>query len=178
MKSQILISCGSNLKNPHKQLSKALHILLSKNYIRLQKISPIYLTEPLGYKNQNNFFNCIISIRTRVTAHFLLKTLLLIEKKMGRMRTFKNAPRVIDLDLISFKQEKKSIAQLPYLSLPHPETVRRKFVLQPILDLNKYTKIPGKRPGCYYLKIINYQKTKKTEKKLRLLFKSSGCLTR
>ena len=174
MKSHILIGCGTNLKNPLAQLSKALHILLSKNFIALRKISPVYLTEPLGHKEQPNFLNCIISIRARVSAHSLLKTLLLIEKRMGRVRTFKNAPRVIDLDLILFKQEKKNIARFPCLSLPHPEILHRKFVLQPILDVDTYTKIPGKRPGYYYLRNINDQKIKKTKKKVRLPFKLSN----
>ena len=85
MKSQILIGCGSNLKNPLFQLSKALHLLSAKNYITLYAMSPIYITEPLGYKKQADFFNCVISVKTRVKAHSLLKTLLNIEKKMGKI---------------------------------------------------------------------------------------------
>ena len=88
MKSQILVGCGSNLKNPLFQLSKALHLLSAKNYITLYAMSPIYITEPLGYKKQADFFNCVISIKTRVKAHSLLKTLLNIEKKNGKNQTF------------------------------------------------------------------------------------------
>ena len=172
MKSQIIIGCGSNLKNPLSQLSKALQILSAKNYITLCEASPIYITEPLGYRKQANFFNCVISIKTRVKAHSLLKILLNIEKKMGRTRLFKNAPRVIDLDLLLFRHEKKSISRLPYLSLPHPEMLHRKFVLQPISDLNTYTKIPGKRALYCYLKNTYNQKIKKSQKKIRLPFKS------
>ena len=73
---QILIGCGSNLKNPLFQLSKALHLLSAKNYITLCAASPLYITEPLGYKKQPNFFNCVISIKTQVKAHSLLKILL------------------------------------------------------------------------------------------------------
>jgi len=107
MKSQILIGFGSNLKNPLFQLSKALHLLSAKNYITLCATSPIYITEPLGYKKQADFFNCVVSIKTRIKAHSLLKTLLNIEKKMGRTRLFKNAPRVIDLDLLLLDTRKK-----------------------------------------------------------------------
>ena len=171
MKSQILIGCGSNLKNPLLQLSKALHFLSAKNYITLHATSPIYITEPLGYKKQADFFNCVISIKTRVKAQFLLKTLLNIENKMGRTRLFKNAPRVIDLDLLLFRNEKKIISRLPYLSLPHPEMLHRKFVLQPISDLNTHIKIPGKRALYFYLKDTNNQEIKKTRKKIRLPFK-------
>ena len=109
MKSQILIGCGSNLKNPLFQLSKALHLLSAKHYITLCATSPIYITEPLGYKKQADFFNCVVSIKTRIKAHSLLKILLNIEKRMGRTRLFKNAPRVIDLDLLLFRREKKII---------------------------------------------------------------------
>ena len=167
MKSQILISCGSNLKNRLFQLSKAIHLLSAKHYITLYAASPIYITEPLGYKKQADFFNCVISIKTRVKAHSLLKTLLNIESKMGRTRLFKNAPRVIDLDLLLFRHEKKIIPRLPYLSLPHPEMLHRKFVLQPISDLNTYIKIPGKRALYCYLKNTTIKK-KKSHKKIRL----------
>ena len=172
MKSRILIGCGSNLKNPLSQLCKALHLLSSKTYITLCDTSPIYITEPLGYKKQADFFNCVVSIKTRLKAHSLLKILLNIEKKMGRTRLFKNAPRVIDLDLLLFRNEKKIISRLPYLSLPHPQMHHRKFVLQPVSDLNFRIKIPGKRALYYYLKDISNQETKKSHKKIRLPFNS------
>ena len=73
----------------------------------------------------------------------MLKTLLSIEKN-GKNQAFKNAPRVIDLDLLLL-DTRKNYPRLPYLSLPHPEMLHRKFVLQPISDLNTYIKIPGKR---------------------------------
>ena len=170
MKSQILIGCGSNLKNPLFQLSKALHLLSAKNYITLYAMSPIYITEPLGYKKQADFFNCVISIKTRVKAHSLLKILLNLEKKMGRTRLFKNAPRVIDLDLLIFRNEKKIISRLPYLSLPHPEMLHRKFVLQPLSDLDTHIKIPGKRSLYCYLKNTRNQEIKKSHKTIRLPF--------
>ena len=172
MKSQILIGCGSNLKNPLYQLSKAIHFLSSKNYITLCETSPIYITEPLGYKKQADFFNCVISIKTRLKAHSLLKILLNIEKKMGRIRLFKNAPRVIDLDLLIFRHQKKIISRLPFLSLPHPEMLYRKFVLQPVSDLDAHIKIPGKRALYYYLKNLSNQETKKSHKRIRLPFNS------
>ena len=178
MKSQILIGCGSNLKNPFFQLSKALHLLSAKNYITLCAVSPIYITEPLGYKQQPEFLNCVISIKTKIKAHFLLRTLLNIEKKMGRTRLFKNAPRVIDLDLLLFRNEKKIISRLPYLSLPHPEILHRKFVLQPVSDLDAHIKIPGKRALYYYLKNTSNQETKKSDKKIRLPFNYSYHISR
>ena len=172
MKSRILIGCGSNLKNPLSQLSKALQLLSAKNYITLCDTSPIYITEPLGYKKQADFFNCVISIKTRVKAHSLLRTLLNIETKMGRTRLFKNAPRVIDLDLLIFKHEKKITSRLPYLAVPHPEMLHRKFVLQPVSDLDAHIKIPGKRALYYYLKNTSNQETKKSQKKIRPSFNS------
>ena len=171
MKQHILIGCGSNLKNPVFQLSKALVILSSKNYISLKKMSPVYLTEPLGYQNQAPFYNCVISVKARVTPHALLKKLLLIEKKMGRLRTFKNSPRIIDLDLLLFRQERKSISRIPDLSLPHPEIVHRKFVLQPMLDLDTHIKIPGMRSIYFYLRKTHHQKVRKTSKKIRLSYR-------
>ena len=172
MNSQILIGCGSNLKNPLVQISKALHLLSAKNYITLCAASPLYITEPLGYKKQPNFFNCVISIKTQVKAHSLLKTLLNVERKMGRIRHFKNAPRVIDLDLLVFRHEKKIISRSPFLFLPHAEMLHRKFVLQPVSDLDAHIKIPGKRALYSYLKNTYNQEIKKSHKKIRLPFKS------
>ena len=172
MKSQILIGCGSNLKNPLFQLSKAMHLLSAKHHITLYAASPIYITAPLGFKKQADFFNCVISIKTRVDAHSLLKTLLNIETKMGRTRLFKNAPRVIDLDLLLFRNEKKIISRLPCLSIPHPEMLHRKFVLRPISDLDSQIKMPGKRALYCYLKNTDNQEIKKSHKKIRLPFKS------
>ena len=91
---------------------------------------------------------------------------------MGRTRLFKNAPRVIDLDLLLFRHEKKIISRLPYLSLPHPEMLHRKFVLQPISDLDTHIKIPGKRAIYCHLKNTYNQEIKKSHKKIRLPFKS------
>ena len=178
MKSQILIGCGSNLKSPLIQLSKALHLLSAKPHITLCGVSPIYITEPLGYKKQPKFLNCVILIKTRVKAHSLLKTLLTIEKKMGRTRPFKNAPRSIDLDLLLFGQEKKNISRLPYLSVPHPEMVHRKFVLQPVSDLNAHIKIPRKKALYWYLKSTRNQQIRRSHKKIRIPVESSCNITR
>ena len=166
--TKILIGCGSNLKNPFIQLSKTLNLLSVQNYITLQRISPLYKTEPWGFKNQSDYLNCVISIKSKVNAHSLLRRLLKIEKKLGRIRSFKNAPRIIDLDLLVYKQEKKHINLVPQLSLPHPQIVHRKFVIQPLLDLGFDIKIPGKKTLRHYLKLTNNQRIKKIRKEVRL----------
>ena len=91
---------------------------------------------------------------------------------MGRTRLFKNAPRVIDLDLLLFRNEKKIISRLPYLTIPHPEMLHRKFVLRPISDLDSQIKMPGKRALYCYLKNTDNQEIKKSHKKIRLPFNS------
>ena len=133
--------------------------------------SPIYITEPLGYKKQADFFNCVVSIKTRLKAHSLLKTLLNIEKKMGRTRLFKNAPRVIDLDLLLFRTRKK-LSLVALLVLTSSSNASSKICTPTSVGFKFHIKIPGKRALYYYLKNTSNQETKKSHKKIRPPFNS------
>jgi 2-amino-4-hydroxy-6-hydroxymethyldihydropteridine diphosphokinase len=94
--------------------------------------SSFYATAAWGNENQPNFLNQVLIVETNITSAVLLKKVLAIEKKMGRVRTIKNAPRIIDIDILFFNNE---IIHTKILSVPHPEIQNRRFVLIPLEEL-------------------------------------------
>ena len=95
--------------------------------------SGIYQTAAWGNTNQPDFLNQVIIVETELPANKTLQTILAIEKKMGRIRTVKNAPRIIDIDILFFNKE---IIHQKDLIVPHPEIQNRRFVLVPLLELS------------------------------------------
>lgn len=132
MKSKAYIQLGTNLGDRVTQLKNA--ILLIEDCIGpIQQLSSIYETEAWGFNNQPNFLNQVIHVETKLSPVQLMNQLLLIEQKMGRERTFKNAPRIIDLDILFYDDLILSTEQL---TIPHPQIQYRKFVLEPLMELN------------------------------------------
>ena len=91
---------------------------------KLRRFLFVYETEPWGYDQQDNFLNCVMTVETNLSSRALLGVCLGIEAGIGRVRTIKNGPRVIDLDLLFYENE---TADTPELMLPHPG-VKRKSV--------------------------------------------------
>ncbi len=123
---------GGNTGERAKNLDKARrHIsLLIGNIIRS---SACYETAAWGNTNQPGFLNQVVVVQTQLDAPALMKIILLIEKKMGRIRTLKNAPRNIDIDILFFNRETCNYSNL---IIPHPEIQNRRFVLTPLNELS------------------------------------------
>jgi len=96
------------------------------------KVSPFYLTRPVGQTNQDWFLNAAALIETALTPQSLLKILLMTEREMGRVRGAKWGPRLIDLDLLFFDQ---AVIEEEGLKIPHPYLNKRRFVLLPLTDI-------------------------------------------
>lgn len=129
---------GSNMGNSKMQLSKAVsHI--EKKIGKLLRRSSLYSTAAWGNTEQPDFLNQVIIVQTELSAEQTMQQILSIEKKMGRVRTIKNAPRIIDIDILFFN--KKIISQ-PDLVIPHPQTQNRRFVLVPLNELSPGFKHP------------------------------------
>lgn len=127
----IFISLGSNIGNKLGNITKAIHELkLLPGPI--VKTSSVYVTEPWGYVDQEEFINQVIAIKTNYKPIELLDALLNIEFILGRQRTVKNAPRVIDLDILLFKD---LIISESNLEIPHPRMHLRKFILVPMTEI-------------------------------------------
>lgn len=136
--NKVYLLLGSNQQNPTKQLNKAV-ALIGKQIGQLQRQSYVYETAAWGNTAQPNFLNQIVIVNTILTASKVLQTILSIEKKMGRIRTIKNAPRIIDIDIIFFNKE---IIQQDDLIIPHPLLHQRQFVLTPLNELSPNLKHP------------------------------------
>lgn len=135
---KVYLLLGSNQQNPTEQLNKAV-ASIGKQIGQIQRQSSIYETAAWGNTVQPNFLNQIVIVNTLLNPTQVLQTILSIEKKMGRIRTIKNAPRIIDIDIIFFNKE---IIQQDDLIIPHPLLQQRRFVLTPLNELSPNLKHP------------------------------------
>jgi len=114
-----------------KQLIKAIS-MIEKKIGKIIRQSGLYQTAAWGKTDQPDFLNQVIVADTKLTAAQTMETILSIETAMGRIRTEKNAPRIIDIDILFFNKE---IIHQKDLSIPHPAIHLRRFVLVPLNEL-------------------------------------------
>ena len=129
---------GSNMGNSQEKLQTAIKNI-EDNIGTVKRRSGIYRTAAWGNTNQPDFLNQVVITETNLTAPEILQQILAIEKKMGRIRTIKNAPRIIDIDILFFNKE---IISAKHLTIPHPEIPNRRFVLVPLNELSPNLKHP------------------------------------
>ena len=128
-KNKALIGVGCNIGNCIRRFKKLFYFLKTHPKIDIVQTSIIYKNPPFGYLNQPDFYNTIFVIKTSFSVYELLKFLLYVEKKFGRVRSFKNAPRTLDLDIILFNDLKIDKKEL---IVPHPSFKKRSSVLVPL----------------------------------------------
>ncbi len=127
------IELGANLGNKKENIDMAIKAISRLPKTNVLKTSSYYETEPFGVPDkQENYINCCIKIETELLPQTLLGALLGIEASMGRIRTFKNASRIIDIDLLLYEDYHINTSDL---KLPHPEILNRPFVLVPLSDI-------------------------------------------
>ena len=136
--NKIYLLLGSNQQQPQKQLILAQKII-AKKLGSIIRLSSVYSTEAWGNTNQPDFLNQVIIAQTKLTAEQAMQTILAIEKEMGRIRTKKNAPRIIDIDILFFNKE---IIHTQNLVVPHLQIQNRNFVLVPLNQLSPNFKHP------------------------------------
>ncbi|MEJ5226793.1 2-amino-4-hydroxy-6-hydroxymethyldihydropteridine diphosphokinase [Thermodesulfovibrio sp.] len=127
----IYLSLGSNLGDREKNLDTALSELKNEGIVILKK-SSIYETAPWGYEKQPAFLNMAMEGLTLLEPYDLLKLIKEIENKMGRKKTIKYGPRVIDIDIIFYNN---IILNSEVLTIPHPLMHKRDFVLKPLCEI-------------------------------------------
>jgi 2-amino-4-hydroxy-6-hydroxymethyldihydropteridine diphosphokinase len=135
------IGIGSNLEDPRAQVEGALGELAELPRSRLVARSSLYRSAPLGYAAQPEFINAVARLDTELGAAELLAGLQAIEAEHGRRRSFANAPRSLDLDLLLFGDQRIS---RPQLTVPHPRMHERAFVLLPLIEVAPGAEIPGR----------------------------------
>jgi 2-amino-4-hydroxy-6-hydroxymethyldihydropteridine diphosphokinase len=134
------VALGANLEDPQAQVIAGFAALDALPQTRLIARSALYRTAPVGYREQPDFINAAAAIETTLSPQALLAALLAIEGTRGRVRTFANAPRTLDLDLLLYGTK---IVQEPGLTVPHPRMHERAFVLAPLAEIAPDVVVPG-----------------------------------
>ena len=129
--NSVFLIVGGNLGNRKKNLQTAA-TLIDEQVGTIIQSSKIYETEPWGLTDQPAFYNQVHLVKSKLDAETIIDTILKIEKKMGRVRTIKNAARIIDIDILFFNEE---IINEPNLVIPHREIPNRRFVLMPLNEI-------------------------------------------
>jgi 2-amino-4-hydroxy-6-hydroxymethyldihydropteridine diphosphokinase len=154
----VFVGLGANLGDPREALESALQELDRLPHTRLVRRSSFYRSAPLGYAEQPDFLNAVAQLETALPAERLLGELQAIEARHGRSRSFANAPRALDLDLLLFG---KVVLETPALTLPHPRMHERAFVLQPLVEIAPDTVIPSHGPAARLLEGCKNQSVEK-----------------
>lgn len=136
------IGLGANIGDPDAQIHDAWQRISVLPGCRDARLSPLYLSEPMGPPGQPDYINAAGTVLTSMPAAQLLEHLLRIENEMGRTRdNVRWGPRIIDLDLLVFADQ---IIDQKGLRVPHPGVHERNFVLYPLADIAPDLCIPGK----------------------------------
>ncbi|MGL4522060.1 MAG: 2-amino-4-hydroxy-6-hydroxymethyldihydropteridine diphosphokinase [Bacilli bacterium] len=140
------IALGSNLGDKYAFLQNAIERIDKVEGIVVVTTSSVYETPPVGYSEQDSFYNMVIHIQTKFSPQQLLVVLQKIETEAGRVRTIKNGPRTLDLDILLYEN---CIVEEKDLQIPHPRMHERLFVLVPLADvLSNYTDYVGQECVC------------------------------
>ena len=126
------IGLGSNLGDREANIRQALQFLEQLPETTIVRGSSLYDTEPVGVSDQPNFLNGVVQIETHLAPRQLLWNLMLIERRLGRVRTRQWGPRVIDLDLLLYGEE---VVDEEDLQVPHPLMTKRSFVMVPLVEI-------------------------------------------
>lgn len=137
-----VIALGANLGDPKRQISEAIDQI--RDQIKVKSVSKLIETEPVGVADkQPNYINAILIGESELRPLDLMKVLSDIENKMGRFRSFPNAARTIDIDIIDYGG---LFMESPELTLPHPRAHLRRFVLAPWLEIEPDGELSGHGP--------------------------------
>ena len=137
------IALGSNLGDRASNLQEAIGKLEDTD-LHIRRASPVYETEPRDVSGQPWFLNQVLEIETELLPRRLLARLLKVERDMGRRRASVKQARIIDLDILLYGN---AIVRTPELEIPHPRMTERRFVLEPLAELNPELRHPlDRRP--------------------------------
>ena len=163
MKNKFFIAVGSNINSPKglspiRNCNNAIQEL-SKFNINIVKKSSWYLSEPIPKSYQPKYYNSVFLCNSNQNVYKVLKIIQIVEQKFGRLRVFKNMPRCIDLDIISFNGHVKNSL---LLKIPHPRMHLRKFVLLPLFEIDSHWLHPLLKKNIqFFLEKVKCQKIKK-----------------
>lgn len=136
------LALGSNLGDRLAFLSDAVRRLERPGELRVDRLSSVYESAPVGITDQPDFLNMVVQIKTRLTPQGLLEACLAFEVALGRVRRERWGPRTLDADVLWYEANHFAT---PALTLPHPRMLERAFVLVPLAEIAPDLTIDGKR---------------------------------
>jgi 2-amino-4-hydroxy-6-hydroxymethyldihydropteridine diphosphokinase len=126
------VALGANLGEPFVAIQKALEVIGAVAGVSSVRRSSLYLTAPIDSSGPD-YVNAVAELQTELTAPALLAALQGIESQAGRERPYRNAPRLLDLDILTYGQ---AMISSPLLTVPHPRMHERAFVLIPLAEIS------------------------------------------
>jgi 2-amino-4-hydroxy-6-hydroxymethyldihydropteridine diphosphokinase len=137
------IALGANLGDRERTIRAALADLAATPGVEVVAVSSLVETDPVGYLDQPRFLNGAAALETTLAARELLELLLAVERRFGRAREGvpPQGPRTLDLDLLLYGSAR---IEEPGLRIPHPRLHERRFVLEPLAELDASLEVPGK----------------------------------
>ena len=144
VKHKVYVGLGANLGDREATIRRAVELLAATPGIEVVAVSALRETDPVGYADQPRFLNGAAALETELAPRALLDRLLEVERELGRVRGERPrfGPRTIDLDLLLHGDE---VLDEPGLVLPHPRLAERRFVLEPLNELEPGLTLPDGR---------------------------------
>jgi len=140
--ARVFLGLGSNIGEREANLRRAIELLDGHPQIEVRRVSSFYETAPVGYTDQPSFLNAVAEVETSLRPRELLDAALEMEGRMGRVRTIRWGPRVIDIDILLYDNER---VDEEALQIPHPRMMEREFVLRPLAEIAPNLVLPN---GC------------------------------
>src|SRR5579871_2514935 len=125
------LGLGSNMGKREQNVESALAKLAAPD-LQIKRVSSVYESEPVGFTAQRWFLNLAAEIETELFPMQLLSRIGRVERALGRVRTVKNGPRTLDIDILLYG---KAVVRSAQLEIPHPRMAERRFVLAPLAEL-------------------------------------------
>ena len=129
-----LLGIGGNIGDVVRRFEHLFIFFKRSSYLNVLETAPILKNPPFGYTEQGDFYNSLLLVETQLTAKMLLRYVLRVERLFGRKRSFKDAPRTLDIDIIFYENVKMDTQEL---TLPHPGWKDRSSVLIPLKYLSR-----------------------------------------
>jgi 2-amino-4-hydroxy-6-hydroxymethyldihydropteridine diphosphokinase len=135
----VYLGLGSNQSDPINQIKNATELIEKIETSKITKKSSLYESLPVGYLDQPNFINQVISLQTSLSPAELFERFQQIEFQLKRVKKIVNGPRTIDIDILLFNQE---IILTKDLTIPHPRMLDKAFVMIPLLEIEPNILVP------------------------------------
>ncbi len=129
-----LLGIGGNIGDVIRRFEHLFWYLKRSSFVNIVETAPILKNPPFGYTKQDDFYNSLLLVETKLTPQALLRYVLRVEKVFGRKRSFQDAPRTLDIDIIFYENVKIASKNL---TLPHPGWMKRSSVIIPLAHMER-----------------------------------------